>query len=207
MAALLSGLAGTLRYWEAWVYLAVFTIATAVTTFDLLARDPALLEGRMRAGPTAEQEPAQRVIMLFATLAFIALLVVPALDRRFGWSTMPTWLVLVGDVLVVIGFAIVGRVYRENTYTGATIRVEPGQTVVSTGPYAFVRHPMYTGALLYLLGTSPALGSYWGLVAFAVMLASILCRLHDEERVLSRSLPGYDDYRQRVRHRLVPGVW
>jgi protein-S-isoprenylcysteine O-methyltransferase Ste14 len=207
MGALLFLSAGTIRYWQAWVYLAVFVTACAVTTLDLLARDPALLERRMRGGPTAEKEPTQRVIMLFASAAFVALLVVPALDRRVGWSAVPTWLALVGDALGAAGFLIVGRVYRENTYTAATIAVEPGQTVIATGPYALVRHPMYTGALLYMFGTSPALGSYWGFAAFAVMLASLLWRLRDEERVLARELPGYAEYQQRVRYRLVPHVW
>jgi protein-S-isoprenylcysteine O-methyltransferase Ste14 len=207
MGVLIFGSAGTIRYWQGWLYLAVFVAASAVTTLDLLARDPALLERRMRGGPTAEKEPAQRVIMLFASFAFVALLVVPALDHRFGWSAVPTWLVLVGDLLVAAGFAIVGRVYRENTYTAATIGVEPGQTVIDTGPYARVRHPMYTGALLYMFGTSPALGSYWGLVAFAVMVASLIWRLLDEERLLAHDLRGYTDYQRRVRYRLLPHVW
>ena len=207
MGALLFGSAATIRYWQGWVYLAVFLAASAVTTYDLLARDPALLERRMRGGPTAEKEPVQRTIMLFATAAFVALLVVPGLDRRFGWSAVPTAVVLAGDALVVIGFALVARVYRENTYTSATIEVAPEQTVIATGPYARVRHPMYSGALLYLLGTSPALGSYWGLVGFAVMLVALVWRLLDEERLLARELPGYIAYRTRVHYRLVPGVW
>ena len=207
IGALLFGAAGTIRWWQGWVYLAIFAIASALTTLDLVQRDPALLERRMRGGPTAEQEPTQRVIMLFASLAFIALLVVPALDRRFGWSDVPLWVILLGDVLVAAGFVVVARVYRENSYTAATIGVEAGQTVISTGPYAKVRHPMYSGALLYMFGTSPALGSYWGLIAFPVMLASLIWRLHDEERILVRELPGYAEYRDSVRYRLVPHVW
>ena len=199
--------AGTIRYWQGWVYLVLFVGASALTTLDLLKRDPALLERRMRAGPTAEKEWTQRVIMLIASLAFLGLLVVPALDRRFGWSAVPTWVVLGGDVLVAVGFYLVARVYRENSYTAATIEVAPGQTVISTGPYAVVRHPMYSGALLYMLGTSPALGSYWGLVAFAVILAVLIWRLRDEEQVLARELPGYTDYLKRVRYRLVPRLW
>jgi len=199
--------AGTIRYWQAWLYLALFIGASALTTLDLLERDPALLERRMRAGPTAEKDSTQRLIMLFASLAFLALLVVPALDHRFGWSAVPTWVSLGGDVLVGLGFALVARVYRENTYTAATIEIAPGQTVISTGPYALVRHPMYTGALLYMLGTSPALGSYWGLIAFALMLAVLIWRLLDEERVLARDLAGYPDYLKRVRYRLVPHLW
>ena len=207
IGALLFGAAGTIRWWQGWVYLAIFAIASALTTLDLVQRDPALLERRMHGGPAAEKEPTQRVIMLFASLAFIALLVVPALDRRLGWSDVPLWVIVLGDVLVEAGFFIVARVYRENSYTAATIGVEAGQTVISTGPYAKVRHPMYSGALLYMFGTSPALGSYWGLLAFTVMLASLTWRLHDEERILVRELPGYAEYRNRVRYRLVPHVW
>ena len=207
IGALLFGTAGTIRWWQGWVYLAIFAIASALTTLDLVQRDPALLERRMRGGPTAEQEPTQRLIMLFASLAFIALLIVPALDRRFGWSDVPLWVILLGDVLVAAGFVVVARVYRENSYTAATIGVEAGQTVISTGPYAKVRHPMYSGAMLYMFGTSPALGSYWGLIAFTVMLASLIWRLHDEERILVRELPGYAEYRNSVRYRLVPHVW
>ncbi len=207
VGALLFVSAGTIRYWQGWTYLALFVIASAATTLDLLARDRALLERRMRGGPTAEKESSQRVIMLFASLAFVGLLVVPGLDRRFGWSSVPLWLVITGDALVAVGFALVARVYRENTYTAATIGVEAGQTVIDTGPYAKVRHPMYSGALLYMLGTSPALGSYWGLVAFALMLACLVWRLRDEDRVLPRELAGYTAYQARVRYRLVPRVW
>jgi protein-S-isoprenylcysteine O-methyltransferase Ste14 len=207
IGALIFVAAGTGRYWQGWVYLAVFVSASALTTLDLLKRDPELLERRMRAGPTAERERTQQVIMLFASLAFIALIVVPTLDRRFGWSAVPVWVVVGGDVLVAIGFYIVGRVYRENTYTAATIEVATGQTVISTGPYAIVRHPMYSGALLYLFGTSPALGSYWGLIAFAAMVVCVIWRLLDEERLLARDLPGYTEYQKRVRYRLVPYLW
>lgn len=207
VAAVLFVAAGTVHYWEAWMYLAVFVGASAFITADLIKRDPELLSRRMRGGPTAEQETTQRVIMIFASLAFAALLVVPALDRRLHWSSVPTVVVLAGDVLVVIGFSFIGRVYRENTFTAATIRVESGQRVISTGPYAIVRHPMYASALLYLIGTPLALGSYVGLIAFVVMVATLIWRLLDEERVLMRDLPGYTEYMARVRSRLVPHVW
>ena len=207
VAAVLFVAAGTVHYWEAWMYLVVFVGASAFITADLSKRDPELLSRRMRGGPTAEQETTQRVIMIFASLAFAALLVVPALDRRLHWSSVPTVVVLAGDVLVLIGFSFIGRVYRENTYTAATIRVESGQQVISTGPYAIVRHPMYASALLYLIGTPLALGSYVGLIAFVVMVATLIWRLLDEERVLMRDLPGYTEYMARVRSRLVPHVW
>lgn len=207
MAAILFIPAGTISYWQAWLYLAVFIGASAYTTADLVKRDPALLERRLRGGPTAEQEPMQRLIMVIASLCFVALLVVPALDHRFRWSKVPLPMVLAGTVLVALGFYGVLLVYRENTYTAATIRVEAGQTVITTGPYAIVRHPMYTSALLYLLGTPLALGSYYALPAFAAFAAVVIWRLLDEERLLARELPGYREYQRRVAYRLVPHVW
>jgi protein-S-isoprenylcysteine O-methyltransferase Ste14 len=207
MAALLFVPAGTLRYWQAWVYLAVFTGASALVTLDLLSNDRALLERRMRGGPTAEQRPLQKLIMLGASACFTALLVVPALDHRFAWSSVPTVLVIAGDALVAIGFYLIARVYRENSFTSATIEVMQNQTVISTGPYAVVRHPMYASSVLYLLGTPLALGSYWGFVPLAVMIPFLIWRLLDEERMLARNLPGYTDYQQRVRRRLLPFVW
>ena len=207
MALLIFVPAGTVNYWQAWVYLAVFMTASALTTIYLMSEDPALLERRMRAGPTAEKELAQRVIMVFASLGFIALVVVPALDRRFGWSQVPASIALAGDLLVSVGFYLVLLVYRENTFTSATIEVVEGQTVVSTGPYAIVRHPMYASASLYLLGTPLALGSYWGLVPIVLTLPFLIWRLLDEERFLVKNLAGYTDYQRRVRYRLVPLLW
>ena len=199
--------AGTLRYWQAWMYLGIFFGASALTTAFLIRRDPALLERRMRGGPTAEKRPVERLIMVFTSIGFIALLVVPALDYRFRWSRVPGWAVIAGNVLVVVGFYFILRVYRENTFTSATIEVAPGQTVISTGPYAIVRHPMYASALLYLVGTPLALGSYWGLVPLVATIPFLIWRLFDEEKFLAENLPGYSEYRKKVRHRLVPGIW
>lgn len=199
--------AGTVRYWQAWAYLSIFTGASVLTTLYLIRHDPALLERRMKGGPTAEKQPTQKLIMLGTSVGFVGLLVVSALDARFGWSVVPLGAVLFGDALVIAGFYFISIVYRENTFTSATIEVAKDQKVISTGPYAVVRHPMYAGALLYLLGTPLALGSYWGLVVFGAVLPLLLWRLFDEERFLCRNLPGYTEYRKRVRHRLVPFVW
>jgi protein-S-isoprenylcysteine O-methyltransferase Ste14 len=207
MGLLLFAPAGTVRYWQAWVYLTIFVGASALTTIYLMRKDPALLERRMRGGPAAEKRPAQRLIMLGTSIGFIALLIVPALDRRFGWSAVPLGGTVAGDVLVAIGFYLIFLVYRENPFTSATIEVSGDQRVVSTGPYAVVRHPMYASASLYLLGTPLALGSYWGFVPIAAMAPFLIWRLLDEERFLARSLPGYSDYQKRVRYRLVPFVW
>jgi protein-S-isoprenylcysteine O-methyltransferase Ste14 len=207
MCALLFGTAGTTQYWQAWVYVSIFLGASALTTFYLTKKDRALLARRMRGGPMFEKEGTQQIIMVFTSLGFIALLVVPALDHRFGWSAVAVWAVVLGDVLVAIGFYLIFLVYRENSFTAATIEVAPGQKVIATGPYAVVRHPMYASGSLYVLGTPLALGSYWGFLAFAAMTPFLLWRLLDEERILTRDLPGYAEYRKRVRHRLVPMVW
>ena len=194
-------------YWQGWVYLLVFTVTSLLTTIYLIRNDPELLKRRMRGGPTAEKRASQRVIMLFTSLAFIGLLVVPALDRRFGWSTVPIYAVIAGDVLVAVGFYFIFLVYRVNTYTSATIEVAADQKVIDSGPYALVRHPMYASALLYLLGTPLALGSYWGLLIFVALVPLLIWRLFDEEKMLTRELEGYTQYKQRVRYRLVPRVW
>jgi protein-S-isoprenylcysteine O-methyltransferase Ste14 len=199
--------AGTTRYWQAWVYLAIFFGASLLTTLYLIKKDPALLKRRMSGGPTAEKEPAQRIIMVFASLGFIGLLVVPALDYRFGWSTVPLSVVVAGDVLVAIGFYFIFLVYKENTFTSATIEIAKDQEVISTGPYALVRHPMYASALLYYIGTPLALGSYWGLLALLFMMSFLIWRLFDEERFLAKNLPGYTEYQVKVRHRLLPYLW
>src|SRR6516162_5083938 len=207
MGLLLFVPAGTVDYWQGWAYLLIFMGASALTTLYLLRKDPALLERRMSGGPTAERRPAQRLIMLATSLGFIALLVVPALDHRFGWSAVPLGVVVAGYVLVAIGFALIVRVYRENTFSSATVEVAENQTVISTGPYAIVRHPMYASALLYLVGMPLALGSYWGLVPLAAMMPFLIWLLLDEEGLLAKNLAGYTEYQKRVRHRLVPFVW
>lgn len=207
MGLLLFVPAGTIQYWQAWVYLAIFTGASLLISLYLLKRDPALLKRRMSGGPTAEKETTQKIIMLFASIGFIALLVVPALDHRFGWSKVSPSVVMAGDILVAIGFYFIFLVYRENTFTSATIQVVENQKVISTGPYALVRHPMYASALLYLIGTPLALGSYWGLLAFVFMVSFLIWRLFDEEKFLAKNLPEYKEYQKKIPHRLVPYVW
>ena len=207
MAALLFVPAGTLRYWQAWMYLAVFFGASALITLYLAEHDPALLKRRLRGGPWAEKERAQKIIMVFTSIGFIGLIVVPALDFRFGWSAVPLWLVTAGDMLVAAGYSIIFLVYKENTFTSATIEVAEDQKVISTGPYAIVRHPMYVGALLYLLGTPLALGSWWGFAPLAATLPFLIWRIVDEEAFLAKNLMGYSAYRREVHYRLVPGMW
>src|SRR5262245_53108682 len=174
MGLLLFGFAGTIDYWQAWAYLGVYFGGSLLILLYLMNRDPALLERRMRGGPSAEKEKAQRLIMLFASLGFIALLVVPALDRRKHWSHVSACVTILGDILVALWWFIIFIVFRENSFTSATIEVVRDQRVISTGPYAVVRHPMYAGGLLLVLGTPLALGSFWGLFVIAAMTPVLL---------------------------------
>lgn len=199
--------AGTLDYWQAWVYLTIFFASAALTTIYVIRRDPALLERRMRGGPVSENRAPQKIIMFFTSLGFIFLLIVPGLDHRQRWSHVPAYAVLAGDVLLAVGFYFILLVYKENTFASATIEVVADQKVITTGPYSVVRHPMYASGLLYLAGTPLALGSYWAFVPLAGMLPFLLWRLFDEERLLRETLPDYAEYQQKVRHRLLPGIW
>jgi protein-S-isoprenylcysteine O-methyltransferase Ste14 len=207
MAALLFIAAGTLDYWQAWTFLAVYFAASLAITLYLMKQDPKLLQRRMSGGPAAEKETSQKIIMSFTSLGFIGLLVVPALDHRFTWSQMPPYAALAGDALVGLGFLAVFFVFKENTFTSATIELAPDQRVVATGPYALVRHPMYAGGLVLLLGMPIALGSWWGLLVIFAILPALIWRLVDEEKFLARNLPGYREYQGKVRHRLIPLVW
>lgn len=207
MGLLLFFCAGTVRYWQAWVFLAIFLATSAFVTVDLLKRDPALLDRRLKGGPVAEKSAVQRIVMTLASAGFIGLLVVSALDRRFGWSRVPFPIVVAGDALTVIGLFLSFNVLKANTFASATIQVTEGQRVVSTGPYAIVRHPMYASGLIYLLGIPIALGSYRGLLVVAAMVPVLVWRLLDEEKLLAKSLPGYVEYQAKVRWRLIPGVF
>jgi protein-S-isoprenylcysteine O-methyltransferase Ste14 len=199
--------AWTFDYWQAWVFIAVFMVAALIPSLYLAVEHPAALQRRLKAGPTAETRPAQRLIITVTVLSVAALLVVSAVDHRFGWSTVPVPVVVLGDVLVGVGLVVAQYVVVQNAYAAATITVEADQELVSTGLYGVVRHPMYLGTLVMMTGTPLALDSYWGLVVVAPVLASLVARIADEEKMLTAELAGYDEYTRRVRSRLVPGVW
>jgi protein-S-isoprenylcysteine O-methyltransferase Ste14 len=199
--------ARTFDYWEAWVFIAVFFVCSLVITVYLAIKDPKLLERRMNAGPRAEKEKSQKIIMVLALLSLAGTVILPAIDHRFNWSEVPVFIVILGNILIALAYLGFFFVFRENTYGAATIQVAEGQRVVSTGPYAIVRHPMYSGALILVLGIPLALGSWWGLLMLVPTVAGIIWRLLDEERFLCRNLPGYADYTSKVRYRLVPFVW
>ena len=208
LAAALFLSAWTFYYWQAWVFLAVFFGSAFVITVYLMKKDPELLERRTTVGPTSEKEMSQKIIQSFAQVAFLLVIIFPALDHRFGWSVvMPPYVNIAGDLLIAIGFYIVFLVFKENSYTSALIEVYAEQKVISSGPYAHVRHPMYTGALILLLGTPLALGSWWGVLTMIPITAVIIWRLLDEERFLTKNLPDYAGYKAKVKYRLVPFIW
>ncbi|HTR52677.1 MAG TPA: isoprenylcysteine carboxylmethyltransferase family protein [Kofleriaceae bacterium] len=198
---------GTIDYWQAWVGLGVFGSTSTAITIYLARRDPALLARRVRGGPTSEARALQQGVQAVTSLAFIALFVIAGLDHRATWSRVPVAIVAVGDALVALGMAAVFFVFRANTFASSTVEIQPGQSVISTGPYAIVRHPMYASALVLLGGFPLALGSWWAELANVPLVAALVARLLDEERVLATRLPGYAEYRERVRFRLVPHVW
>jgi protein-S-isoprenylcysteine O-methyltransferase Ste14 len=207
LAALLFVPAWTFDYWQAWAFLAIHSTSSLAITLYLMKKDRKLLERRMNGGPTAEKEPVQKIIMFIVSLGFIGLIALPAFDHRFAWSHTPPHVALAGDVLVVLGWLVIFFVFKQNTFTSAIIELAPDQTVISTGPYALVRHPMYAGGLVMLLGIPIALGSWWGLLVIAAMTPALIWRLFDEEKFLARNLPGYSEYQKKVRYRLIPQVW
>jgi protein-S-isoprenylcysteine O-methyltransferase Ste14 len=199
--------AGTLAYWQGWAFIAVFSISTNVIGVYLALKDPALLERRMRAGPGAETRPVQKALIALAFAGALALLVVSVFDHRFGWSFVPAWVSVLGNVLVAAGLMIDLLVFRENSYGASTIEKMEGQKVISTGPYALVRHPMYVGVLVMVIGVPLALGSWWGLAFLLLNVPILVLRILDEEVMLRQELDGYTDYMRTVRYRLVPGLW
>jgi protein-S-isoprenylcysteine O-methyltransferase Ste14 len=207
LAVMVFLVAGTLAYWQGWLFIANFAAWSAGSSVYFYHRDPALLEKRMRAGPAAETEPVQKRIQLFTSVVMIALIIVSVLDCRFGWSAVPVWAIIVGNLLISAGFLFVVFVLRENTFASATIQVSEDQKVVSTGLYALVRHPMYAGVLPLASGIPLALASLWGLVIVPLIFVGLILRLIDEERHLRRDLPGYEDYCLKVKYRLFPGLW
>jgi protein-S-isoprenylcysteine O-methyltransferase Ste14 len=199
--------AGTFDYWQAWAFLVMFALSALLPSIYLQLTNPVALQRRMRSGPTAEGRTVQKIVMagLYGSLA--AMCVVSGLDHRFGWTSVPTAFCLAGDVLVATGLGVVVLVAVQNSYASTTVQVETGQKVVSTGLYGLVRHPMYTGNVLMLVGTPLALGSYWALIFVAPGLAVLAWRIHDEEKLLRDELAGYREYSQQVRSRLVPYMW
>jgi len=199
--------AGTWRYWQGWLFIAVFSGSTIGFTVYLALYDRPLLERRMNAGPRHEKEWPQKIIVSLIILAFFVFLILPALDYRFGVSPVPAYLSFAGNIVIVLSFLFIFWVLKVNSYAAANISVADDQKVIDSGPYACVRHPMYAGALWLFLGMPLALGSWLTICLVPLVLPVLFWRLLDEERILRRDLPGYNEYVSRVHHRLIPNVW
>lgn len=196
--------AGTTAYWEAWIYLVVLFTPVLVVGSILLLRDPELLERRMTL---REQESSQRTVILFSTIVLLVIYLVPGFDKRFGWSDVPPIVVLVSDALILGGYGLFALTLRENRFASRVVELQAEQQVIQTGPYRLVRHPMYTAIAVMFILTPLALGSWWGLLASAAFPLVLVGRIRGEEELLGRDLPGYEEYTQRVRYRLIPLIW
>jgi protein-S-isoprenylcysteine O-methyltransferase Ste14 len=207
LAALIFALAGTVAYWQGWLFLLAFVGSSVVLGAYFAKRDPALIERRIHGGVAAEQEPTQKIIVALLMAGLLLMVLVPALDHRWHWSTVSAWLAIVANVGIVASFVIFFFVMKQNSYAAATVRVEAKQPVISTGLYGVVRHPMYSGALLLTICIPLALGSSWSLLLLILVFPVLVWRSLDEERVLRRDLRGYTEYCREVRYRLVPFIW
>ncbi len=204
MGAMFFWTAGTIRYWEAWLFLAVMFIPITCSAVYLLRKEPELLQRRME---NREERGQQKVFQILGTVSWIGTYVIPGMDRRNGWSEVPIWLVALSAVVMLAGYYLFFRTMLENRFAARTVRVEEGQTLITTGPYAVVRHPMYVGGGLMMVFSPLVLGSYWGLIPSLVFPLLLAYRTLDEEKLLMEELPGYPEYTQVTRYRLIPGIW
>ena len=217
MAALIFVPAGSLKFWQGWVYMAIFFAPTIASTIYFYRHDPGLIERRMQ---TQEKEGAQKLIMGVVKPVFLVSMLLPGLDYRFGWSQragllrafgltpeFQLWLTIVSQAMVLAGYLVILWVMKTNSFASSIVEVSADQQVISSGPYAIVRHPMYLGGVVLLLFTPLALGSYWALPGFLLITLLIVFRLLNEEKVLRNQLPGYAEYCRRTRYRLIPGIW
>jgi protein-S-isoprenylcysteine O-methyltransferase Ste14 len=199
--------AGTFHYWQAWVFIVVFMITISVFGIYFSIEDPALMERRKQAGPGAEQSTLQKIVATIAFASLVGLFIISGLDHRFGWSAMPSFVSWVGDFLVVVVFFLYSLVFKANSFGASNIRVEENQRVASTGPYALVRHPMYSVGVLFFTAIALGLGSWWTLLLIVIAIPVLVLRILDEEKVLEKELVGYKEYEQKVRYRLIPFLW
>ncbi len=199
--------AGTLRYWQGWVFAILFAGLASEQGIYLGIKDPELLQRRMQIA-AAQESRGQKIFAVVALLGNACLMIISALAHRFGWAQVPIAVsIVLGDGLIVLSFILYYFVFEQNSYAATTIRTFEGQKVISTGLYGIVRHPKYVGDLLLIVGTPLALGSWWGLVFVVLMFPALAWRILDEERLLRRDLPGYAEYMRKVRYRLVPQLW
>lgn len=196
--------AGSLKYWQAWVFIGILFIPCIFVALYFLKHDPELLVRRMRF---KEKEVQQKTIIKIANLFFLIGFLIPGLDYRYGWSNVSSPVVILSDAIIFLGYLIVFFVFKENSYTSRIIEVEKEQKLITTGPYSVIRHPMYAGVILMIIFMPIALGSYWALMFFVPVIALVILRIFNEEEVLLRDLKGYSEYVKKVKYRLIPCVW
>lgn len=196
--------AGTINYWQVYVYIAVLVVPMMFVLFYFLNNDPRFLERRTRA---KEKEKQQIIIQIIFSFILLSGFIIPGFDKRFGWSDIPINIVIVADIVILFGYLIIFFVFKQNSYASRVVEVEKSQKVISTGLYSFVRHPMYIGVIIMFIPTPVALGSYWGLIPMATIPLAIVFRILNEEKVLYKDLPGYKEYCQKTRYRLIPFIW
>jgi protein-S-isoprenylcysteine O-methyltransferase Ste14 len=196
--------AGTIEFWEAWVYMGILFTPMIFVLIYLLKKDPELLERRMKI---KEKEEPQKVFVKLSFLVFFIAFIIPGFDYRFGWSGVPFIVIIIADLFIFIGYLLFFLVLKENTYASRIIEVEKGQKVISTGPYAIIRHPMYVAVLTIYVLSPLALGSYWAVLAVLPLPLIIILRIKNEEKILIDKLPGYREYTQKVKYRLIPYIW
>lgn len=196
--------ARTFNFWEAWVYIGIVFITAAFVIKYFLNRDPEFLERRMR---TKEKVKEQRIIIRFGWFLFLPSFILPGFDKYYEWSEIPVGIIIVSDILVLLGYLIVIRVFKENSYASRVVEINTGQKVISTGPYAIVRHPMYSGVLLMYGFTPLALGSWWALIGSFFLFVIIIARIFSEEKFLVENLSGYKEYLDKIKYRIIPGIW
>ncbi|TGQ17431.1 MULTISPECIES: isoprenylcysteine carboxylmethyltransferase family protein [unclassified Mesorhizobium] len=209
MGALMFVSAGTLHWWGAWVYIVVMVGLSLSMGVALARRDPGLMNERLRPPIQKTQTAADKIVLSILLLGIFAWLVLMGLDFRFGWSEAPVWVQAIGMLVLLVGIWICYRTMLENSFAAPVVKIqdERGQKVITTGPYGYVRHPMYAGAIVYFAGTALVLGSWWGLALVLVFIVLLAIRTFVEEKTLRTGLRGYDDYAARVRYKLIPMVW
>lgn len=196
--------ARTLNYWEAWVYMGILFTGASSAILYFLKHDPSLMERRMR---TKEKTKEQKRIMRFGWVLFLPTFLIPGFDKYYGWSDVPAIIVIVSDIIIISGYLIILMVFKENRYASRVVEVESDQKVISSGPYAIVRHPMYSGVLLMYGFTPVALGSLWALIGSIFLIIIIVARIINEEKFLAENLDGYKEYLEKTRFRIIPGIW
>ena len=196
--------AGTFNYWQVYLYITILIVPMIFVLVYFLKNDPGFLERRTRA---KEKEKEQLIIQIVFSLVFLSGFILPGLDKRFGWSEVSSIIVILADIVILLGYLLIFFVFKQNSYASRIVEVEKDQEIITTGLYSIVRHPMYIGVIIMYVPTPIALGSYWGLIPMSTIPLALIFRILNEEKVLRKDLPGYKEYCQKTKYRLIPYIW